>query len=58
VDDANNRAPALRAFRANQAVHTGAIWGMPSKILASLSSLTLVVSVITGFIILWRKAQA
>jgi uncharacterized iron-regulated membrane protein len=57
VDDANNRAPALRAFRTNQAVHTGTIWGMPSKILASLSSLTLVFSVITGFIIWWRKAK-
>jgi uncharacterized iron-regulated membrane protein len=58
VDDSNKRSPALRAFRTNQAVHTGTIWGLASKIVVSLSSLMLAASVITGFIVWWRKTAA
>jgi uncharacterized iron-regulated membrane protein len=55
VDDSSKRSSALRAFRTNQAVHTGTIWGLPGKIALSLSSLIVVASVITGFIAWWRK---
>ena len=44
-----------RAIRFNRALHTGDIFGMPSRIIVSLSSLALVVMVITGLIIWWKK---
>ena len=48
-------SPGYRAIRFNRALHTGDIFGMPSRIIVSLSSLALVVMVITGLIIWWRK---
>jgi uncharacterized iron-regulated membrane protein len=44
-----------RAIRFNRSVHTGDIWGMPSRIVASLSSLLLVVMAVTGLVIWWKK---
>ena len=54
VDDLRKLPRAYRAHFINQAIHMGTIIGLPSKILLSLSSLVLVISVITGCII-WRK---
>jgi uncharacterized iron-regulated membrane protein len=44
-----------RAIRFNRSVHTGDIWGLPSHILASVSSLLLVAMVLTGLVIWWKK---
>lgn len=48
-------SPGYRAIRFNRALHTGDIFGMPSRIIVSLSSLALVVMVITGLVIWWKK---
>ncbi|HKQ88326.1 MAG TPA: PepSY-associated TM helix domain-containing protein [Candidatus Acidoferrales bacterium] len=48
-------SPGYRAIRFNRSLHTGDIFGLPSQIIVSLSSLALVVMVITGFIIWWKK---
>ncbi len=55
VDDLSKLPRAYRAHFINQALHTGAILGLPSKILFSLASLALVISAITGCIIWWKK---
>ena len=44
-----------RVIRFNRSVHTGDIWGTPSHIAASLSSLLLVVMAVTGLVIWWKK---
>jgi uncharacterized iron-regulated membrane protein len=44
-----------RWIRFNRSIHTGDIWGLPGHILTSLSSLLLVVMVITGLVIWWKK---
>jgi uncharacterized iron-regulated membrane protein len=44
-----------RLIRFNRSIHTGDIFGWPSHVLVSLSSLLLVVMVITGLIIWWKK---
>jgi uncharacterized iron-regulated membrane protein len=44
-----------RVIRLNRSIHTGDIWGMPSRILVSVSSLLLVVMVVSGIVIWWRK---
>ena len=48
-------SPGYRAGRFNRALHTGDIFGLPSRIIVSLSSLALVVMVITGLVIWWKK---
>ncbi len=44
-----------RAIRFNRSLHTGDIWGLPSHILVSASSLLLVAMVVTGLVIWWKK---
>jgi uncharacterized iron-regulated membrane protein len=44
-----------RLIRFNRSIHTGDVFGFPSRILVSLSSLLLVVMVITGMVIWWKK---
>jgi uncharacterized iron-regulated membrane protein len=42
----------------NRAIHTGQIYGYPTKILACVSSLMVVVMVITGYIMWWKKLRS
>jgi len=44
-----------RLIRFNRSIHTGDIFGLPTHILMSISSLLLVVMVITGLVIWWKK---
>jgi uncharacterized iron-regulated membrane protein len=56
--DSRTVAMATRAAKVwNRAVHTGDIYGYPTKILVSLSSLMLVVQTITGYYMWWRKLR-
>lgn len=48
-------SPGYRAIRFNRSLHTGDIFGLPSQIIVSLTSLALVVMVITGIVIWWKK---
>jgi uncharacterized iron-regulated membrane protein len=44
-----------RVIRFNRSIHTGDVLGLPTHIIVSLSSLLLVVMVVTGFVIWWKK---
>jgi uncharacterized iron-regulated membrane protein len=44
-----------RLIRFNRSIHTGDIFGLPTHILMSLTSLFLVVMVITGVVTWWKK---
>jgi uncharacterized iron-regulated membrane protein len=65
VDQYSGQVLQVRRFRAdsfgyylvrlNRSVHTGDIWGTPSHILVSLSSLLLAAMVLTGLVIWWKK---
>jgi uncharacterized iron-regulated membrane protein len=44
-----------RLIRFNRSLHTGDIYGLPTHILMSLSSLMLVVMAVTGVVIWWKK---
>ena len=44
-----------RVIRFNRSIHTGDIQGTPSHIVVSVSSLLLVVMVVTGIVIWWKK---
>jgi uncharacterized iron-regulated membrane protein len=44
-----------RLIRFNRSIHTGDVFGLPTHILVSLSSLLLVAMVITGLVIWWKK---
>ncbi len=44
-----------RVIRFNRSIHTGDIGGLPGHILVSVSSLALVVMVVTGLVIWWKK---
>jgi len=43
------------AIRFNRSLHTGDIFGMPSRIIMSITSLVLVTMVATGVVIWWKK---
>jgi uncharacterized iron-regulated membrane protein len=55
IDDFSKLPIAYRFHAINQAIHLGTILGLPGKIIASLSSLLLAVSVVTGFMIWWQR---
>jgi uncharacterized iron-regulated membrane protein len=44
-----------RLIRFNRSIHTGDLFGLPTHIIVSLSSLLLVVMVITGVVTWWKK---
>lgn len=48
---------ADKLFRMNYEIHTGAILGLPGKILAFLMSLFIASFPVTGFIIWWKKKR-
>jgi uncharacterized iron-regulated membrane protein len=55
VEDFNQISAGYRAVRINRSIHTGDYWGLPSRIVLSLSSALLAVMAITGVIIWWKK---
>jgi len=55
VDDARNFSNGFRLYEMNQALHAGRIFGLPTQIVMSCSSLLLAVLSITGVIMGWRK---
>lgn len=50
-------AAATRTIIWNRAIHTGDVYGLASKTLMSLSSLMLVIQVITGYGMWWKKIR-
>jgi uncharacterized iron-regulated membrane protein len=56
--ESSRTAPAGTKFIIeNRAIHTGDIWGYPTKILMSLSSLMVVIQAITGYYMWWKKLR-
>jgi len=52
------QSQGYRVIRFNRSIHTGDVLGLPTHIIVSLSSLLLVVMVITGVVIWWKKLAA
>ena len=49
-------APAgTRMVNANRAIHTGDIFGLPTKFLMSLASLMAVVQALSGAVMWWKR---
>jgi uncharacterized iron-regulated membrane protein len=55
--DSRAVATGTRAIILNRATHTGDMFGYPTKILVSLSSLMLVIQAITGYYMWWKKLR-
>ena len=56
--EGSRTAPAgTRLVIANRALHTGDIFGVPSKTVASLASLLLVVQAISGIAMWWKRRK-
>jgi uncharacterized iron-regulated membrane protein len=54
--EGSRTAPAgTRLVIANRAIHTGDIFGIPSKIVVSLASLMIVVQLLSGLIMWWKR---
>jgi uncharacterized iron-regulated membrane protein len=56
AESSRTTAAGTRIINANRAIHTGDIFGVPSKILMSLASLAAVAQVITGLTMWWKRA--
>jgi len=48
-------SPGYRVIRFNRSIHTGDIFGTPTHIIVSISSLLAVVMSVTGVVVWWRK---
>ena len=55
VDDFSRAPRAYRAHVTDQAIHMGAAFGFPTRLVAALSGLALTSLVLTGVIVWWRK---
>ena len=55
VRDFRTNSAGYRWIRFNRSIHTGDIYGLPTHILMSATSLALVVMVITGLVIWWKR---
>jgi uncharacterized iron-regulated membrane protein len=54
--EGSRTAPAgSRIITLNRAIHTGDVFGVPSKIVMSLASLAVVVQLVSGLFLWWRK---
>jgi uncharacterized iron-regulated membrane protein len=57
IESSRTTAAGTRLIILNRAIHTGDLFGLPTKILASLGSFAAVAQVITG-LVLWRTRRA
>lgn len=51
-------SPTTRMLAVNEAVHTGDIWGMPSKLFVCLASVIVPVQVISGMLVWLRRRKS
>ena len=60
LTEQNSRTVAMgtRAIIWNRSIHTGDVYGLPTKALMSLSSLMLVLQAITGYFMWWKRLRA
>lgn len=56
--ESSRTGPAgTRLVNSNRAIHTGDIFGMPTKVLMSLASLAAVLQVVSGFAMWWKRTR-
>jgi len=55
AESSRTTAAGTRIINTNRAIHTGDIFGIPSKILMSLTSLAAIAQVITGVTMWWKR---
>jgi uncharacterized iron-regulated membrane protein len=55
--DARTAPAGARIPIVNRAIHVGGIYGVPTRILAFLSSLAVIVQLFTGLLMWWRKGS-
>ena len=58
VENSRTAVPGTKTIIENRAIHTGDIWGYPTKIVMSLSSLLLVLQAVTGYYLWWKKVRS
>ena len=60
VQSESSRTTAMgtRLINWNRAIHTGDIFGMPSKIVMSLASLAIFVQFVSGLVMWWKRTRA
>jgi uncharacterized iron-regulated membrane protein len=57
AESSRTTAAGTRLVILNRAVHTGDIFGVPTKILMSLASLAAVAQVVTGALMWWKRPR-
>jgi uncharacterized iron-regulated membrane protein len=57
AESSRTTAAGTRAVILNRAVHTGDVFGVPTKILMSLASLAAVAQVVTGTLMWWKRPR-
>ena len=55
VESARTTAAGTRLVILNRAIHTGDLFGLPTKALMSLASLAVVAQALTGLMMWWRR---
>lgn len=58
VENSRTAVFGTKAIIQNRAIHTGQIYGYPTKILMSLTSMMLVLMVISGYYMWWKKLRS
>jgi len=56
AESSRTTAAGTRIINTNRAIHTGDIFGIPSKVLVSLASLAAVAQVVTGLTMWWKRS--
>jgi uncharacterized iron-regulated membrane protein len=56
AESSRTTAAGTRMVNANRAIHTGDIYGLPSKAVMSIASLTAALQVLSGAMLWWRRA--
>ncbi len=57
AESSRTTAAGTRVVILNRAIHTGDLFGVPTKILMSLASLTAVAQVVTGTLMWWKRPR-
>lgn len=57
AESSRTTAAGTRVVILNRAVHTGDLFGMPTKILMSFASLAAVTQVVTGVLMFWKRGR-
>jgi uncharacterized iron-regulated membrane protein len=58
AESSRTTAAGTRIVNMNRAIHTGDVFGVPSKIVMSLASLAAVIQVLSGLVMWWKHPKA